>query len=185
MFVEQQIDIAPVFNRIFGEISFFYSSIYANYKNRQKPHKGWQINMLDQMKALVRGKNMCVLATNAGGKPYCSLMAYVTDGSCEEIYMVTHRNTQKYKNLMENPAVSLLIDSREKTPRNRVQALTVEGSFHKIGDDAKRTQVRKMLIKTHPHLSDFIDHADAEIFCINVGSFLLLNGLSEAHFQAL
>ena len=140
--------------------------------------------MLDQMKALAREKNTCVLATDAGGKPYCSLMAYVTDASCQEIYMVTHRNTQKYKNLMENPAVSLLIDSREKTPRHRVQALTVEGIFHKIEDDAKRTQVRKRLIKTHPHLSDFIDHADAEIFCIKVGSFLLLNGLSEAHFKA-
>jgi nitroimidazol reductase NimA-like FMN-containing flavoprotein (pyridoxamine 5'-phosphate oxidase superfamily) len=185
VFVEQQIDIATASSRIFGEMSFFYSSIYANYQNRHKPHKGWHINMLDQMKALAREKNTCVLATDSGGKPYCSLMAYVTDASCEEIYMVTHRKTQKYKNLMENPAVSLLIDSREKTPRQRVQALTVEGIFHKIEDDAKRSQVRKMLIKTHSHLSDFIDHADAEIFCIKVGSFLLLNGLSEAHFQAL
>jgi nitroimidazol reductase NimA-like FMN-containing flavoprotein (pyridoxamine 5'-phosphate oxidase superfamily) len=141
--------------------------------------------MLDQMKALAREKNICVLATDTGGKPYCSLMAYVTDESCEEIYMVTHRNTQKYKNLMKNPSVCLLIDSREITPRNRVQALTVEGSFHKIADDAKRSRVRKMLLKTHPQLADFIDHADAEIFCIKVGSLLLLNGLSEAHFQEL
>lgn len=137
------------------------------------------------MKALAREKNICVLATDTGGKPYCSLMAYVTDESCEEIYMVTHRNTQKYKNLMENPVVSLLIDSREITPRDRVQALTVEGSFHEIADDAKRSRVRKMLLKTHPQLADFIDHADAEIFCIKVGSFLLLNGLSETHFQEL
>jgi nitroimidazol reductase NimA-like FMN-containing flavoprotein (pyridoxamine 5'-phosphate oxidase superfamily) len=141
--------------------------------------------MLDQMKALAREKNMCVLATDAGGKPYCSLMAYVTDESCEEIYMVTHRNTHKYNNLMGNPAVSLLIDSREKTPRNRVQALTVEGSFHKIEEDAKRTKVKKMLVKTHPHLAGFINHADAEMFCIKVESFLLLNGLSEAHYQEL
>jgi nitroimidazol reductase NimA-like FMN-containing flavoprotein (pyridoxamine 5'-phosphate oxidase superfamily) len=185
MVVEQQIDTASAFSHIFGEISFFYNSIYANYQKLHQPHKGCQINMLDQMKALARGKNMCVLATDAGGKPYCSLMAYVTDKSCEEIYMVTHRNTQKYKNLMENPAVSLLIDSREKTLRGRVQALTVEGSFHKIEDDAKRTKVRKILIKTHPQLADFIDHADSEIFCIKVCSFLLLNGLSEAHYQEL
>jgi len=141
--------------------------------------------MLDQMKALAREKNICVLATDAGGKPYCSLMAYVTDESCEEIYMVTHRNTQKFKNLTANPAVSLLIDSRDKTPRNRVQALTVEGSFHKIEDHAKRADVRKMLTDKHPHLSEFIEHADAEIIRIKVTSFLLLNGFSEAHYQAL
>ena len=141
--------------------------------------------MLDQIKALAREKNICVLATDAGGKPYCSLMAYVTDEACEEIYMVTHRNTQKYKNLMKNPAVSLLIDSREKTPRNRVQALTVEGSFHQITDDAKRIKVREIFLDMHPHLVDFIDDADAEIFCIKVSAFLLLNGLSESHYQAL
>jgi nitroimidazol reductase NimA-like FMN-containing flavoprotein (pyridoxamine 5'-phosphate oxidase superfamily) len=141
--------------------------------------------MLDQMKTLAREKDICVLATDAGGKPYCSLMAYVTDEACEEIYMVTHRNTQKYKNLLKNPAVSLLIDSREVTPRNRVQALTVEGCFNKIEDDVKRSTVRKRLLKIHPHLVGFIDHADAEIFCIKVNAFLFLNGLSEAHYQAL
>ena len=137
------------------------------------------------MKALAREKSMCVLATDAGEKPYCSLMAYVTDESCEEIYMVTHRRTKKFKNLMKNPSVCLLIDSREKTPRNLAQALTVEGSFHKIKDDVKRIEVRKMLIKTHPNLDGFIDHTDAEIFCIKVGAFLLVNGLSETHYQAL
>ena len=141
--------------------------------------------MIDQMKALVREKNMCVLATDAGGKPYCSLMAYVAHESCEEIYMVTHTNTQKYRNLLENPAVSLLIDSREKTPRNRVQALTVEGSYCKIDDDAKRSLVRKMFLNAHPHLSDFIDHQRAEFFAVKVSAFLLLNGLSEAHFREL
>ncbi|MFC1858954.1 pyridoxamine 5'-phosphate oxidase family protein [Thermodesulfobacteriota bacterium] len=141
--------------------------------------------MLDQMKALVREKNICVLATDAGGLPYCSLMAYVTDESCEEIYMVTDRNTRKYSNLLANTAVSLLIDSRENRPRNRVQALTVEGSFHKIENDAKRSNVRKMFLKTHPHLTDLIDHADAEIFCIKVAAFLLLKGPSEAYYQAL
>jgi nitroimidazol reductase NimA-like FMN-containing flavoprotein (pyridoxamine 5'-phosphate oxidase superfamily) len=33
--------------------------------------------MLEEMKALAREKNSCVLATIAGNKPYCSLMAYV------------------------------------------------------------------------------------------------------------
>jgi nitroimidazol reductase NimA-like FMN-containing flavoprotein (pyridoxamine 5'-phosphate oxidase superfamily) len=141
--------------------------------------------MLDQIKALAREENMCVLATDAGGKPYCSLMAYVTDESCEEIYMVTHRSTQKYKNLLENPAVSLLIDSREKTPRSRIQALTVEGSFHKVTDVAKETKVKRMLIDSHPHLAEFAAHADAELLCIKVESFLLLDGLSKAYFQKL
>jgi len=141
------------------------------------------MDMLDQMESLIREKSMCVLATNAGGKPYCSLMAYVADAACEEIYMVTHRATQKYRNMQANPAVCLLIDSREKSPRSRVQALTVEGSFQRIEDATKRMQVGKMLLATNPELSGFIDHSDAEIFCIKIRALLLLNGLRETHYQ--
>ncbi len=141
--------------------------------------------MLEHMKALAREKSMCVLATIAGAKPYCSLMAYVVDESCEEIYMVTHRKTQKYQNLSENPAVSLLIDTREKAPRTQTQALTIEGTFHRIKDETKKTRAREMLLKTHPHLRDFSDHPDAELICIKINAFLLLNGLSDAHYVRL
>lgn len=139
--------------------------------------------MLEQMKSLAREQNICVLATDAGGKPYCSLMAYVTDDACREIYMVTHSRTKKYQNLINNPAVSLLIDSRKNSPRRRVTALTVEGSFHHIEEKAKENRVEKILLEAHPHLADFLSHEDAVILCIKIGSFLLLNGIDEAHYQ--
>ena len=68
---------------------------------------------LEKMKALARDQSICVLATITGLQPYCSLMAYVTNRKCSVIYMVTHKQTQKYKNLIENPAVSILIDNRD------------------------------------------------------------------------
>jgi len=141
--------------------------------------------MLKEMKALAKEKNICVLATVAGEKPYCSLMAYVTDENCEEIYMVTLRNTQKYKNLTENPAVSLLIDTREKSPRTAAKALTVEGLCAEIGSEAKRKKVQAKLLAVHPHLVGLISHSEAEILCVKIRSFLLLNGLQEAHFQSV
>jgi nitroimidazol reductase NimA-like FMN-containing flavoprotein (pyridoxamine 5'-phosphate oxidase superfamily) len=141
--------------------------------------------MLEQMKSLAREKNMCVLATIAGAKPYCSLMAYAADDACNEIYMVTHRKTQKYQNLLQNPAVSLLIDTREKTPRTRAQALTIEGKFHIIEDKTKRSAVRQTLLEAHPHLEAFIDNEDAELICIKIEALLLLNGLSDSHYIKL
>jgi len=141
--------------------------------------------MLEKMKALVKEKSMCVLATIAGAKPYCSLMAYVADESCEEIYMVTHRKTQKYQNLLDNPAVSLLIDTREKTPRTQTQALTVEGTFQSIADETKKIMIKEMFLKIHPHLKDFSDHPDAELICIKINAFLFLNGLTDAHYVRL
>ena len=141
--------------------------------------------MLEQIKALAKERSMCVLATIDNAKPYCSLMAYVADESCQEIYMVTHRETQKYKNLLDNPAVSLLIDTREMASRTQTQALTVEGTFHGIEKETKKSKVRNTLLKKHPHLKDFIDHPDAELICIKIEAFLLLNGLTESHYVQL
>jgi nitroimidazol reductase NimA-like FMN-containing flavoprotein (pyridoxamine 5'-phosphate oxidase superfamily) len=141
--------------------------------------------MLDKMKALAKQKDMCVLATVAGQKPYCSLMAYVTDNNCEEIYMVTHKNSTKYKNLMQNPAVSLLIDTREKSPRSAAKALTVEGIYSKIEDLEKRKQVAARLLQAHPHLDGFMQHPNADVICIKIRSFLLLDGVQQAHFASI
>jgi nitroimidazol reductase NimA-like FMN-containing flavoprotein (pyridoxamine 5'-phosphate oxidase superfamily) len=144
--------------------------------------------MLDKIKALVREKDICVLATTSADKPHCSLMAYVTEEDCREIYMVTHRQSRKYENLIKNPSVSLLIDTREEhlgSRRSDAKALTVSGTFGKIDDENKRTQVRSNLLAKHPHVKEFLNHPDAEIFCIRVESFLLLDGLTDAYYETV
>ena len=142
--------------------------------------------MLDQMKRLAREKDLCVLATVSDGKPHCSLMAYAAADDASEIYMVTHKQTKKYRNLMENPAVSLLIDTREDHPgpdRLKARAMTVSGICEGIKEEGKRSFVRARLLERHPHLRSFLDHPDAELLCIRVSSFLLLDGLTDLHFE--
>lgn len=142
--------------------------------------------MLERMKALVREKDICVLATVSGSKPHCSLMAYATDDNCLEFYLVTHRQTAKYRNLMENPSVSLLIDTREEhqgAKRQEGKALTVSGTFQAVADGEKREAVLSRLLARHPHLKAFMSDPDAEPICIKVTSFLLLDGLTDAHFE--
>ncbi|MBW1781458.1 MAG: pyridoxamine 5'-phosphate oxidase family protein [Deltaproteobacteria bacterium] len=142
--------------------------------------------VLERMKSLVRSHDTCVLATVSEGRPHCSLMAYATDETCGEIYMVTHRTTGKYRNLLSNPHVSLLVDTREEHVGHRrleAQALTVEGAFRPIQDTERRLMAGARLTRAHPYLADFMTHPDAEIFAITVTSFLLLDGLSDAYYE--
>lgn len=144
--------------------------------------------MLGKMKALVRENNLCVLATVSGGTPHCSLMAYATDDGCREIYMVTHRDTIKYRNLVDNPCVSLLIDTREEhtgVKRPGAKAMTVDGKYERIEDADQRERAFTRLLERHPHLRDFMEHPEAEILRIRIGSFLLLEGITDAHFEKL
>ena len=141
--------------------------------------------ILEKMTALVRKKNVCVLSTVSDNKPYCSLMAYITDGTCKEIYMVTHKNTTKFNNLQKNPSVSLLIDSRETQPRANAQALTIDGVFIPLIDDNKRQNIRDRMLESFPHMKNFLHHPESEIIRVKINSFLLLDGLTESHFVSL
>ena len=139
--------------------------------------------MIEQMKDLAKQNNTCVMATITDRKPYCSLMAYVTNRDCTEVYMVTHRQTQKYQNLMENPAVSLLIDTRGTSPRSQARAMTVEGVYQKIRNLDKENKVRQKLLSAHPNFSEFLEHPEAEVLRIKIKSFLLLDGLTQSFFR--
>jgi len=144
--------------------------------------------MIDRMKKLAKENDICVLATVSGGKPHCSLMAYTTDDDCSEVYMATHRATKKFKNLMENPSVSLLVDTREEHRGSHgpdAKAMTISGVFEKLEDHQKEVWARARLLSRHPHLKEFLDHPDAEVICIKIRSFLLLDGLTDAHFEEI
>ena len=137
--------------------------------------------MLDTIKGLIKGNRICVLSTIAGDRPYCSLMRYTCDPDCKEIYLVTHRNTTKYQNLMANPNVSLLIDNRDKNALARVQALTIEGCWIAIEDTEKINAILGRFKACHPDLEAFVTQPEAELLRIEIQSFLLLNGLEDAH----
>jgi general stress protein 26 len=144
--------------------------------------------MIETMKKLAKEKDICVLATVSGDKPHCSLMAYTTDEDGSEIYMATHKSTQKFKNLMKNSSVSLLIDTREEhkgSKRHEAKAMTVSGVFERLEDNQKNAWARARLLGRHPHLKEFLDHPDAEVIGIKIRSFLLLDGLTDAHFEEI
>jgi nitroimidazol reductase NimA-like FMN-containing flavoprotein (pyridoxamine 5'-phosphate oxidase superfamily) len=141
--------------------------------------------MLETMKALVKEKDTCVLATAHDNRPHCSLMSYVTDAQCTTIFMVTHRQTKKYRNLTENPCVSILIDTREGDPRSdrsNTKALTVTGDFQRLHDQTLANSVRGGLLAKHPHLGEFLEDPDAEVFAVRIKSFQLLEGIKDSSF---
>ena len=140
------------------------------------------------MKDIVKANDLCVLATVSHGKPHCSLMSYVSDEEGQEIYLISHRQTKKYFNLMENPTVSLLIDTREEERAKKridIKALTVMGEFQIIKDQTKKSLIHAKFLKTHPHLTDFLNDPGAEIFSIKIKSFQLLDGVKDAFFETI
>jgi nitroimidazol reductase NimA-like FMN-containing flavoprotein (pyridoxamine 5'-phosphate oxidase superfamily) len=99
--------------------------------------------MREDIKEMISGNKFCVLATVGSGKPHCSLMSYAADENCLDIYMASLTRTKKYLNVMANPAVSLLIDTRKEGfhgQKGGVRALTVTGVMVTDIDEQRKNQ---------------------------------------------
>jgi nitroimidazol reductase NimA-like FMN-containing flavoprotein (pyridoxamine 5'-phosphate oxidase superfamily) len=140
----------------------------------------------EKAKELIRKQGTCVLATSARNHPHCSLMAYACNETCSELYMLTGRETRKYKNLMGNPAVSILIDMRGsilESDHKRTTAVTLSGRFEPVVSRAEEMGMREGIKTRHPGLGDLLDDPDTEVVRIKIDSFLLLMGPKDAHYE--
>lgn len=136
-----------------------------------------------KVKTLIREQGACVLATASENIPHCSLMAYASNDSCDEIYLMTLSDTRKYKNMSKNPAVSILIDTRDapmETDHAHAMALTVSGRFDTISDAAERVAIREQLLKKHPELKSFFEDPRGEPIKIILESYIFLEGPTKA-----
>jgi nitroimidazol reductase NimA-like FMN-containing flavoprotein (pyridoxamine 5'-phosphate oxidase superfamily) len=141
--------------------------------------------MRSDIQKMISENKVCVLATVSDAAPHCSLMSYATDKDCREIYMATLKDTKKYRNLIANPAISLLIDTRNTDPNSKTRALTVTGVCQTIGNDKRIKEIRKALLKKHPDLNDFFNNPDARIVVIKATSLQLLDSVTDSYFEQL
>jgi nitroimidazol reductase NimA-like FMN-containing flavoprotein (pyridoxamine 5'-phosphate oxidase superfamily) len=143
-------------------------------------------DLREKARELIRKQGTCVLATSAKNRPYCSLMAYACNETCSEMYMLTGRETRKYKNLMENRAVSILIDTRGSTlesDHEGTTALTLSGKFEPVISRSEETGMREAIKTRHPGLGDLLDDPDTKVVRIKNESFLLVMGPKDVHYE--
>jgi nitroimidazol reductase NimA-like FMN-containing flavoprotein (pyridoxamine 5'-phosphate oxidase superfamily) len=141
--------------------------------------------MRGDIQKMISENKVCVMATVADGAPHCSLMSYATDNECREIYMATLKDTKKYRNLIANPTVSLLIDTRDADPKGKTRALTVTGVVQSVENDKKIAEIRKALLKKHPDLKDFFNNPEAQIVVIKATALQLLDSVTNSYFEQL
>jgi nitroimidazol reductase NimA-like FMN-containing flavoprotein (pyridoxamine 5'-phosphate oxidase superfamily) len=143
------------------------------------------IDMRGDIQKMISENKVCVMATVADGAPHCSLMSYAADKDCREIYMATLKDTKKYRNLIANPSVSILIDTRDFDNKGKTRALTITGVFQAIGNEKRITDIRKVLLKKHPDLKDFFNNPDVRIVVIKAKALQLLDSVTDSYFEQL
>jgi nitroimidazol reductase NimA-like FMN-containing flavoprotein (pyridoxamine 5'-phosphate oxidase superfamily) len=102
--------------------------------------------------------------------PYTSLVAYAFTPDMTHLVFATPRATQKYKNILNNKNVSLLIDTRSNTARDYLQAeaVTILGTAAAVRRGPKRTEIAKHLTEKHPDLTAFVDTSSTALVRVKI-----------------
>jgi len=110
------------------------------------------------------------LATAYDNIPYTSLVAYAFDHQEKVFLFLTPRKTKKYSNILRNPNVSLLIDTRENTDKDYLsgEAFTVIGKAMPLRASKRRERLLKTFLNKHPKLRDFGKERSTAIIAVDI-----------------
>ncbi|WP_051202983.1 pyridoxamine 5'-phosphate oxidase family protein [Desulfovibrio aminophilus] len=136
----------------------------------------------DTLRELFLGASHGVLATTGPGGPHASLMGLAPAGAGPGLYLVTGRNSRKFRNLLADPRAALLLDDRAADPRpepGAVRALTVLGRVRVLEGEEERPAAAAIAAR-HPHLRGFVDAPDAAFLLFVAEILQLLEGPSAA-----
>lgn len=134
--------------------------------------------MLEKVKGILQENSLCVLCTAGGSHPHCSLMTYVLGDDLRMLYMVSVQKSRKYRNMLENSNVSVVVDNRQRLSfpsEDRIISVTFEGIYQHL-EQEERESACAHLVDAHVELNEILKSPDCVIFGIRLKSFLLLNG---------
>jgi nitroimidazol reductase NimA-like FMN-containing flavoprotein (pyridoxamine 5'-phosphate oxidase superfamily) len=133
----------------------------------------------ERLKVMNSTQRHAVLATVSDGQPYTSLVAFAMTPDMTSVVFATPRKTAKYRNIIGNKRVALLIDTRSNTDASymKSEAVTVIGTAGPVRRGRKREELSGILIKKHPALRRFVQEKTTAIIvveaekCFHTGSF--------------
>ena len=126
------------------------------------------------LRQIVGSQRFAVLSTLSNRQPYSNLVAFAVSDDLRQIVFATNRNTRKYRNILSNNKIALLIDNRSNSQSDftRALAITVLGTAGELSGDENDKLVRSYLDK-HPSLGEFLQRPDTAIIKVLVNDYIL------------
>jgi nitroimidazol reductase NimA-like FMN-containing flavoprotein (pyridoxamine 5'-phosphate oxidase superfamily) len=128
---------------------------------------------------LLGSQRLAVVATIGEGAPYTNLVAFCTTPDLCKIVFATMRSTSKYRNLLANPSVSVLVDDRGNSPSDIVDAVTVSATGRAGEAGRDRALLQRLFLKKHPYLADFVRSPDCALICVRPERYVFVSRFQE------
>ena len=128
-----------------------------------------------QIKELLTGQQLAVLATRTDGAPHTSLVAFRASVDLRYLLFVTGRATRKFNFLQSDNRASLLIDNRshQTSDFRLAMALTASGRVKEV-DGKGRMVMLTSYVERFPCLEEFARSPGSALMCLEVERYSLV-----------
>jgi nitroimidazol reductase NimA-like FMN-containing flavoprotein (pyridoxamine 5'-phosphate oxidase superfamily) len=110
------------------------------------------------LRELLSSQKFAALATEDSGKPHNCLVAFAATDDLRHLIFTTSRNTSKYRNLIAESRVAMLVDSRSNQDSDFRKAIAVTAAGKaKEARGKERDRLLGIYLAKHSNLSDFAD----------------------------
>lgn len=141
------------------------------------------VSVPDRMKHLNKTERHAVLATAFRGKPYTSIVAFALTKDMKGALFATPKDTRKYRNLVKNSHVAILIDSRKNRVRDYMgaESVTIVGEAKTVRRGKRWQELFRILVRKHPALREFVKAPSTALIlieatrCVHVSQFQVIS----------
>ena len=139
-----------------------------------------QSTIKEYIEGALQTSRFAVLATEGNEQPHASLIAITPFENFRQLIFATYRNTLKYRNLVQNNKVAVLIDSRDANIKGLQKSivLTIIGHTEEISITENEAAYQAHL-KRHPELESFLLSSDCALLLVIVQSYQVVFGIDD------
>jgi heme iron utilization protein len=134
----------------------------------------------------IQGSRFAVLATEGDGQPHASLIAITPVEGFRQLIFATYRSTNKYRNLLHNCKVAVLIEIGDASNSGLDEdfVLTAFGNAVEINIAENEADLIAHL-KRHPDLEMFLRSADCSLISVSLVKFQLVHGIDDVRWWSV
>jgi len=139
-----------------------------------------QSTIKEYIEGALQTSRFAVLATEGNGQPHTSLIAITPFGSFRQLIFATYRNTLKYRNLVHNSKVAVLIESGDVNMKGLKESvvLTIIGYTEEISKEENEAAYQAHL-KRHPEMESFMLSSDCALILVIGQSYQVVYGIDD------
>ncbi len=126
----------------------------------------------NEIQRVLETSQFAILATQYDGQPHASLMAFIPFDGIRYLVVATYRNTLKYRNVLKDGRVAMLIDNHmvPGSAGHRNLVLTAHGIASEVPSRDSR-EIEQAYLARHSNLRDFLSSPDCVLLRVLISTY--------------